>query len=178
MLLKKWLKITVISGFMFDLTYLVLIHPSQFIVDIWLVPDDTVYLSNTPPSFGTRGSLIRDISIASYSTTRFFYSFSLIYSTGKTAAGDKPGGGRPRTKHPVTSETATPRYRCLPELKRGATEKYRAYILRKPIQGFFILTFSSFCFRRGSHLPFPDRSPAFHSPDGLRQPEAPAIPDV
>ena len=45
---------------------------------IWshrLVLDDTVHLSDTPPSFGTRGSLILDIVIASYFTTIFFNSF-------------------------------------------------------------------------------------------------------
>ena len=60
-----------------------------------LVKYDTVHMITTPPSFGTLGSLIVDISIASYSTTHFFYYSSLIYYPGKTAARDKPGGTAP-----------------------------------------------------------------------------------
>ena len=45
-----------------------------------------------PPSFGTLGSLILDVAIASGSITLFFYSLSLLYSTGVTVAGDKAGG--------------------------------------------------------------------------------------
>ena len=53
-----------------------------------MVPDDTVHLSE----IGTQVSLILDIFIASYSTSRFFYSFFLFYTTGKTAVGDKLEG--------------------------------------------------------------------------------------
>ena len=38
-------------------------------------PDDTVHMFTTPPSFGTRGSLILDIAISSYSITRFSILF-------------------------------------------------------------------------------------------------------
>ena len=37
-------------------------------------------------------------------------------------------------------------------------ERDRPLILQQPIQGFYILHFSSFCFRRGFYLPFPNRS--------------------
>ena len=60
-----------------------------------LVPDDTVHLSHTPPSLGTRGSSILDTDIASYSTTISFYYFPLFYSISETAMGDKPGGTAP-----------------------------------------------------------------------------------
>ena len=46
----------------------------------------------TPPSFGTRGILILDIDIATYSIYRFKYFFSLFYSTGEAAEVNKPGG--------------------------------------------------------------------------------------
>ena len=35
------------------------------------------------PSFGTRGSLILDIAIVTYSIHQFLYLFSLLYSTGE-----------------------------------------------------------------------------------------------
>ena len=60
-----------------------------------LVPDDTLHLSQTPALFGTRGSLILDIAIASYSITRFLYYISIFYSTGENVAENKPGGASP-----------------------------------------------------------------------------------
>ena len=60
-----------------------------------MVTYETIHLSHTPPSFVTQGILILGISIASYSITRFFYSISLFYSTGETAAEDKLGGAAP-----------------------------------------------------------------------------------
>ena len=57
-----------------------------------MVPDDTANLSHTPPSCGTQGIIILDIAIAPYSIYRFQDFFSLFYSTGETADGDKPGG--------------------------------------------------------------------------------------
>ena len=64
---------------------------------IRLVPDNTVHKGPTLPLFGARGSLILDIAIASYSTTIFFYSFSLFDSLGKTATAENLGGVAPVT---------------------------------------------------------------------------------
>ena len=55
-----------------------------------MVSKDTIHLNHTPPSFGTRGRLILDIPIATYSIYRYIYFFSLFYSTGEPANGDKP----------------------------------------------------------------------------------------
>ena len=60
-----------------------------------MVTDDTVHLSQTPALFGTQGSLILDIAIASYSITHFLYYISIFYSTGENAAGYKQGGSAP-----------------------------------------------------------------------------------
>ena len=51
-----------------------------------LIPDDAIHMITPPPSVGTLGRLILDIAIDYYYTTRYFYSFSLTYSTGKTTA--------------------------------------------------------------------------------------------
>ena len=56
-----------------------------------LVPEDTVHKCTTPLLFGTRGNLILDIDISSYSNTLFSIFFYLFYSTGETAARYKPG---------------------------------------------------------------------------------------
>ena len=45
------------------------------VVGFILVPDDTVYLSHSPPSFGTGCTLILDVIIASYYTSLFFNIF-------------------------------------------------------------------------------------------------------
>ena len=58
----------------------------------WLVPDNTLHLSHTPPYFGTLGSLILDIDISAYSIYWFQYFFSLFYSTGEPTDRDKPWG--------------------------------------------------------------------------------------
>ena len=55
----------------------------------------------------------------------FFYYFSLFYSIGDTAAGDKPWGRLCCTKLAVMSETAIPWYRRIPTIEREATENYR-----------------------------------------------------
>ena len=44
----------------------------------WLVPDNTVHKWTTSPLFDTRGSLIIDVDIASYSTTIFLLLLSVL----------------------------------------------------------------------------------------------------
>ena len=50
-------------------------NPSRYPKMLSLVPDNTLHLIHTPPSFGTWSRLILGISIASYSTTRFSILF-------------------------------------------------------------------------------------------------------
>ena len=57
-----------------------------------MVPDNTVHLRHTPPSFVTRGSLILDIHVTPYYIHQFLYFFSLFHSTGESATRDNPWG--------------------------------------------------------------------------------------
>ena len=124
-----------------------------------MVPDDTVHLIINSPSFGTRGSLILDISISSYSINRFSILFIYFILKVKPRLETSQGAPPPRqttgnvgSVNPLNS--ASPR-------ALGGYGKYWPYILQQPIRGFCILSVLSFCFRRGCHLPFTDRSPIY-----------------
>ena len=52
----------------------------------------TLYIHEIyPPSFGTLGRLLLDITVAPYSIYLFIYFLYLFYSTGEPAGGDNPG---------------------------------------------------------------------------------------
>ena len=75
-----------------------------------MLTDDTVHLSQTPALFGTQGSLILDIAIASYSITPF--SILFLYFVLKTSQGGAPSHktvGNVRYSNPLIS--AFPRAR-------------------------------------------------------------------
>ena len=74
-----------------------------------MVTEDTLHLSQTPAFFGTQGSLILDIAVASYSITHFLYYISIFYSTGENAAGDKPRGATPTQRDGNVSNGNPPR---------------------------------------------------------------------
>ena len=82
------------------------------------VKEEWTKLSHNRPLFGTRGSLILEIVISPYKITILLYFFSIFYSTGKTAAGDKnpapphptPPIGQYRRKRQFTSAPAISLY--------------------------------------------------------------------
>ena len=88
-------------------------------------PDFPQHFTNPPPLVGTWGSLILDITIASYSTT-IFLILVLYFILQVKPRRDTSQGLLPCTKRWVTSKTAAPWDRRVPILERADTENYRS----------------------------------------------------
>ena len=123
-----------------------------------LVPDDTVKLSHTPPSYVTQGRLILDITISSWSINRFSVLFLYFILQVKPRLETSQGGLTPHQRAGNTGNSK-PSRSASPRSRRGGYRKNWPYILQQQKRGFSFLHFLSFCFRRGSHLPFTDQSP-------------------
>ena len=123
-----------------------------------LVPDDTIHLSHSPHSFGTRGILILDIAIASYSTTRFSILFLYFIlqvkprlETSERAPSPHQTAGNVGNGKPLRLASSRAR--------KGSYRKIPAVDPTESNTGIFILPFSSLCFRQVCHLNFTDRYP-------------------
>ena len=89
-----------------------------------MVPVDTVHMFTIPPLFVTRGSLILDVVISSYSIYQFLYFF--LYFTLRQTRGKRQSRGRrhhiQRPAAPETVDLARP----LPLLDKGVTKNRTA----------------------------------------------------
>ena len=88
----------------------------------------------------------------------FLYSISPFYSTGETAAGDKPGVSSPTRNIRKRQKLQPLKVGVYQILKRGLWEKIGciSYIRQ---YGIFPHSFFSFCLRRKCHLSFIDQFP-------------------
>ena len=138
-----------------------------------MVPDDNVHLIHTPPLFGTRGILILDIAIASYSTTHFYIIFLYFILQVKTWQETSQGS-------PAPYQTASNVGNCNLSILASSNTREGGYVKLLAVgpteanTGLFHSSFFVFLFL--TRMPLTFSKPLPHGADRLHTPPMPQRP--